>query len=199
MHWIERDGQQLPRAGRRPRRARLLQHLRRLGRPAAAARRVAAQTTTRSSAGRRTPTCSTSEEEASLRGALRCAERKPSWPTRARLRSRARAPPCSTRPTPALWPTSARRSAPPRRACGSSRAPSPAWRVDAARRIELPLLRVAWAAGELLTSGELDRVKACPGDECGWLFLDRSGRRRWCSMDSCGNRAKVRAHAARHR
>ena len=75
----------------------------------------------------------------------------------------------------------------------------PTWRVDAARRIELPLLRVAWAAGELLTSGELDRVKACPGDECGWLFLDRSGRRRWCSMDSCGNRAKVRAHAARHR
>jgi len=75
----------------------------------------------------------------------------------------------------------------------------PAWRVEAARQVELPLLRVAWAAGELLTSGELDRVKACPGDECGWVFLDRSGRRRWCSMDSCGNRAKVRAHAARHR
>jgi predicted RNA-binding Zn ribbon-like protein len=75
----------------------------------------------------------------------------------------------------------------------------PAWRVEATRRLELPLLRVAWAAGQLLTSGELDRVKACPGDECGWLFLDRSGRRRWCSMESCGNRAKVRAHAARHR
>jgi|SoiMethySBSTD1v2_1073268.scaffolds.fasta_scaffold948750_1 predicted RNA-binding Zn ribbon-like protein len=77
--------------------------------------------------------------------------------------------------------------------------PRPTYRVDAARRIELPLLRVAWAAGELLTGGELDRVKTCPGDDCGWLFLDRSGRRRWCSMDSCGNRAKVRAHAARHR
>ena len=75
----------------------------------------------------------------------------------------------------------------------------PGWRVDSARPLELPLLRVAWAAGDLLTSGDLDRVKTCPGTECGWLFLDRSGRRRWCSMESCGNRAKVRAHAARHR
>jgi predicted RNA-binding Zn ribbon-like protein len=40
-------------------------------------------------------------------------------------------------------------------------------------------------------------VKACPGDSCGWLFLDPRGRRRWCIMATCGNRSKVRAHAAR--
>jgi predicted RNA-binding Zn ribbon-like protein len=38
-------------------------------------------------------------------------------------------------------------------------------------------------------------VRTCPS--CGWLFLDARGRRRWCSMATCGNRAKVRAHAAR--
>ena len=36
-------------------------------------------------------------------------------------------------------------------------------------------------------------------EDCGWLFLDtsRSGRRRWCSMQSCGNRAKARRFYAR--
>ena len=67
-------------------------------------------------------------------------------------------------------------------------------------RAEAVLAEARRLRGRLRTAGgELDRVKACPGDDCGWLFLDRSGRRRWCSMDSCGNRAKVRAHAARHR
>jgi predicted RNA-binding Zn ribbon-like protein len=64
---------------------------------------------------------------------------------------------------------------------------------------ELPLLAVARSAAELLCSDDRRFVRACPGHDCGWLFLDRRGRRRWCSMDSCGNRAKVRAHAARVR
>jgi predicted RNA-binding Zn ribbon-like protein len=39
-------------------------------------------------------------------------------------------------------------------------------------------------------------IEQCEGDVCGWLFLDRSpaGRRRWCSMRDCGNRAKARRH-----
>jgi predicted RNA-binding Zn ribbon-like protein len=56
-----------------------------------------------------------------------------------------------------------------------------------------------WQAGELLVSPALSRVCACPGTGCGWLFLDRSGRRRWCTMSTCGNRAKARRFAARHR
>jgi predicted RNA-binding Zn ribbon-like protein len=43
----------------------------------------------------------------------------------------------------------------------------------------------------------LPRVRRCPGPDCGWLFLDTSGRRRWCSMRTCGSRAKMRRLAAR--
>ena len=39
------------------------------------------------------------------------------------------------------------------------------------------------------------RVAACPGTGCGWIFADPRGRRRWCSMAWCGNRAKARRHA----
>jgi predicted RNA-binding Zn ribbon-like protein len=66
--------------------------------------------------------------------------------------------------------------------------------------------RIAWAAAasalELLGSGRLDRVHRCAADDgCGWLFFDRSrsGNRRWCSMDTCGARAKMRAHYRRQR
>jgi predicted RNA-binding Zn ribbon-like protein len=47
---------------------------------------------------------------------------------------------------------------------------------------------------------EIGRVKMCPSDNCGWLFLDESKnrRRQWCSMDLCGNRAKARRHYRRH-
>ncbi len=58
--------------------------------------------------------------------------------------------------------------------------------------------RAAMAAEGLLSGELVELVRACPGAGCGWLFLDPTGRRRWCSMTSCGNRAKVRAHAARH-
>jgi predicted RNA-binding Zn ribbon-like protein len=55
---------------------------------------------------------------------------------------------------------------------------------------------IAWSLGDLLISGDLARVRRCPAKSCGWLFFDesRSGKRRWCSMDLCGNRAKSRAH-----
>ena len=43
------------------------------------------------------------------------------------------------------------------------------------------------------------RLKRCEGSRCSLLFVDtsRSGRRRWCSMERCGNRAKVAAHRRR--
>jgi predicted RNA-binding Zn ribbon-like protein len=40
--------------------------------------------------------------------------------------------------------------------------------------------------------GRLKRVSRCPGRGCGWLFLNTSGRRRWCSMATCGSREKMR-------
>jgi predicted RNA-binding Zn ribbon-like protein len=64
-----------------------------------------------------------------------------------------------------------------------------------------PLWSIARSAAELLVSPELARVKRCPGTNCGWLFLDTSknASRRWCHMAICGNRARVRAFAARKR
>ncbi len=60
---------------------------------------------------------------------------------------------------------------------------------------------IIWSAAELLTSDQLNRVGKCAGDSCGWLFLDtsRSGRRRWCEMQHCGNLAKARRHYRRHK
>ncbi|HTV69103.1 MAG TPA: CGNR zinc finger domain-containing protein [Rhizobiaceae bacterium] len=39
-----------------------------------------------------------------------------------------------------------------------------------------------------------ERLRSCP--RCGWLFVDtsRGGKRRWCSMRTCGNREKVFRH-----
>jgi predicted RNA-binding Zn ribbon-like protein len=45
----------------------------------------------------------------------------------------------------------------------------------------------------------LARVRLCPGRNCGWLFLDASGRRRWCSMATCGSREKMRRMYERRR
>jgi predicted RNA-binding Zn ribbon-like protein len=45
----------------------------------------------------------------------------------------------------------------------------------------------------------LARVRMCPGRNCGWLFLDASGRRRWCSMTTCGSREKMRRMYERRR
>lgn len=68
-----------------------------------------------------------------------------------------------------------------------------------------PLDRFLWpiarSAAEVLTSEDVARVRECAGDPCGWLFLDtsRNRTRRWCSMASCGNRAKARRHYERRR
>jgi predicted RNA-binding Zn ribbon-like protein len=45
----------------------------------------------------------------------------------------------------------------------------------------------------------LARVRLCPGRDCGYLFLDASGRRRWCSMTACGSREKMRRMYERRR
>jgi predicted RNA-binding Zn ribbon-like protein len=60
--------------------------------------------------------------------------------------------------------------------------------------LDSPLWRVSQSAADLLTSADLQKLRQCQGDECGWLFLDtsRNRTRRWCDMKDCGNRAKVR-------
>jgi predicted RNA-binding Zn ribbon-like protein len=58
---------------------------------------------------------------------------------------------------------------------------------------------ICMAAVGLLTSGEVNRIRACAGEGCDWLFVDRSRNhmRRWCSMGECGNRAKMRRRQIR--
>lgn len=71
------------------------------------------------------------------------------------------------------------------------------WDVEGRAGTALALLApVLWSAGDLLSGPRLDRVRRCANPQCGWLFLDdsRAGKRRWCSMQSCGNRAKARRH-----
>jgi predicted RNA-binding Zn ribbon-like protein len=66
------------------------------------------------------------------------------------------------------------------------------WEEDEALdRMLWPVLR---SAGELLTSDRLDRLRLCSAEDCDWLFLDQSKNRsrRWCDMNVCGNRSKVR-------
>lgn len=59
---------------------------------------------------------------------------------------------------------------------------------------------VAWSAIDLLAAGGFDRLKQCPGEDCGWLFFDNSknNSRRWCDMATCGNRTKAKKHRERH-
>jgi predicted RNA-binding Zn ribbon-like protein len=66
------------------------------------------------------------------------------------------------------------------------------WKVDEA--FDSVLWQIIHSAGELLLSRELGQVKECPG--CGWLFLDTSKNqsRRWCSMNTCGARDKMRRY-----
>ncbi|WP_257138734.1 CGNR zinc finger domain-containing protein [Streptomyces sp. rh34] len=61
------------------------------------------------------------------------------------------------------------------------------------------LSTVARDAVELFTGAYAHRIRACGAHGCRLLFVDtsRPGRRRWCSMERCGNRHKVRAHRAR--
>jgi predicted RNA-binding Zn ribbon-like protein len=62
------------------------------------------------------------------------------------------------------------------------------------RRSELSTVRhtAVTEAVPLLAQPPTPRLKQCPGDQCGWLFLDatKRGNRRWCEMRKCGQEAK---------
>jgi predicted RNA-binding Zn ribbon-like protein len=52
---------------------------------------------------------------------------------------------------------------------------------------------------QAIADGSWQRLKICPGEDCGWAFFDgsRNLSGRWCSMRVCGGRAKARAHYRR--
>lgn len=63
------------------------------------------------------------------------------------------------------------------------------------------LWSIAHSGAELLTTGDLSRLRECSSEECGWLFEDtsRNRSRQWCDMQDCGNLAKVRRYRTRLR
>ena len=69
----------------------------------------------------------------------------------------------------------------------------------AGRGVGAALATLAAIAREAMATGEWARLKVCPADDCLWAFYDTSRNRskRWCSMEVCGNRHKVRAYRDR--
>jgi predicted RNA-binding Zn ribbon-like protein len=92
------------------------------------------------------------------------------------------------------------------RAAGRLRGGAPALTASLDQRWEaddpvaFALARVA-ADGIDLLAHRRDRLARCELPGCGALLLSRSRgeARRWCSMETCGNRAKVAAFRARRR
>jgi len=72
------------------------------------------------------------------------------------------------------------------------------WRSE--RTLSPVLATIARDAIDLLTRISPTRIKLCADPTCRGLFVDESrpGKRRWCSMNFCGNRAKSRTFARRH-
>ncbi|HEY1542823.1 MAG TPA: CGNR zinc finger domain-containing protein, partial [Xanthobacteraceae bacterium] len=74
------------------------------------------------------------------------------------------------------------------------------WQLPPATPAAASLLApVFWSAGDLLAGPRLQRLRMCANEKCRWLFVDdsKSGTRRWCSMNACGNRAKAHRHYMR--
>jgi len=71
--------------------------------------------------------------------------------------------------------------------------------VPAAGGLDGALGRVLAVVFAAMLDGRWERLKACPRDVCGWVFLDRSHANRgtWCSMKICGNRVKAGAYYRR--
>ncbi len=75
----------------------------------------------------------------------------------------------------------------------------PRFVADAAGGVPAALgLLLGWTAQAMLEGG-WRRLKACPGEDCGWAFYDASRNQtgRWCSMAVCGGRAKARTYYRR--
>lgn len=57
----------------------------------------------------------------------------------------------------------------------------------------------AEATMDLLTGPDIDKVRRCEAPACTVLFLASNPRRRWCTPDICGNRARVARYYLRHK
>jgi DNA-binding SARP family transcriptional activator/predicted RNA-binding Zn ribbon-like protein len=70
------------------------------------------------------------------------------------------------------------------------------WRLSREAGLRTPLYAAARSAGELLADPRRWSVCACPSPRCGWLFIDHSGQRRWCSQATCSPGARASGASA---
>ncbi|WHY99555.1 CGNR zinc finger domain-containing protein [Peribacillus simplex] len=56
---------------------------------------------------------------------------------------------------------------------------------------DILLSYIAFDTLTLIEENKLSSLKRCSNNDCVLLFIDESGRRKWCSMKICGNRKKV--------
>jgi predicted RNA-binding Zn ribbon-like protein len=65
--------------------------------------------------------------------------------------------------------------------------------------LDAAIARLGAIVYEAKVDGTWERLKVCAADDCRWAFYDRSRNRSgtWCSMNVCGNRAKVRSYRER--
>ncbi|HET7677960.1 MAG TPA: CGNR zinc finger domain-containing protein [Candidatus Limnocylindrales bacterium] len=63
------------------------------------------------------------------------------------------------------------------------------------------LARLAESIAREVSQGDPERLRICANETCRWAFQDtsRTGRRKWCDMATCGNRAKAARHRERQR
>lgn len=73
------------------------------------------------------------------------------------------------------------------------------WQEDPLE-LERPIWPIIDSIRDFLLNGDLDRLHVCAAEDCQWLFYDtsRNRSRKWCDMETCGNRAKINRYRKRH-
>jgi predicted RNA-binding Zn ribbon-like protein len=63
------------------------------------------------------------------------------------------------------------------------------------------LARLTESVASDVSEGHPEQLRVCANEDCRWVFNDtsRTGRRKWCDMSTCGNRAKVARHREKRR
>jgi predicted RNA-binding Zn ribbon-like protein len=108
----------------------------------------------------------------------------------------------SSRPARAEWVKTINRALAAADGGVRLRAEGNRWRlasIPAAIGPRLALAPIARSAADFLANDDVPRLRRCAAPACVLYFYDisRNGRRRWCRMALCGNRAKARAHLNR--
>jgi predicted RNA-binding Zn ribbon-like protein len=75
----------------------------------------------------------------------------------------------------------------------------PRFVAESTTSIEAAIGAILAITARAMIDGTWQRLKACPGRHCGWVFYDNSRNQsaRWCSMKVCGSREKARAYYQR--